>query len=660
MPLSVRLPDFDHWKSQVKCQAGCPVSTDAGRYVQLIAEGRHEEAYLVARAPNPFASICGRVCAAPCEDACRRGAIDAPVAIRALKRFVTEKYGVESTRPDTQDRLAASPIEEGNRYAGHMPLTVHRAGPPEQAGPRGRVAVVGAGPAGMAAAHDLAVMGYGVTVFEAAPEPGGMVRFGIPEYRLPRSVIRAEIEKITGLGVELRLNTALTPEYRPRRPPTRWLRRRLSVGRRVDRPRPAGARRRAGRRRQGDRLPAERQPRVPRAARPARGRHRRRLRRLRRGAHRAPRHVDRRGARARGTGGRIGCPGEGGVRLRAIGCQSGRARRDGGVPRELRGDARAPHHPGARRVRGGEARRRPVPHTPRPASLHRPGTTLRRRTARRHLGVRCGRPLRADLRGPRRRDDRDRRLHSGDRPAGGPVVSDARGRRGPDAGRDDPDRRVNPGHVGAGRVRGRRCRLRPAQSHRGRRQRQAGGAVDPWVPEPRHRVDRGAPRHREDSDVPLPDGRRLRALRPEGGADARRRSPHRDYRGRNGLRRRRRDRAGRPLPGLPRADDLRSRALRAVQPLRRHLPRALPGHRPVRQPRSRGRDARRAGGARAGVEPAPLGHGERRRAVHPVRPVRGPLSDRRDDDGEIHDYGTPRGSRALPTDASTPTQVGTL
>ena len=99
MPIPVRLPDLEHWKAQVKCQAGCPVSTDAGRYVQLIAEGRDEEAFLVARAPNPFASICGRVCAAPCEDACRRGAIDAPVSIRALKRFVTEQFGVESTRP---------------------------------------------------------------------------------------------------------------------------------------------------------------------------------------------------------------------------------------------------------------------------------------------------------------------------------------------------------------------------------------------------------------------------------------------------------------------------------------------------------------------------------------------------------------------------------
>ena len=105
MSVPVRLPEIGHWKAQVKCQAACPVQTDAGRYVQLIAEGRLEDAFLIARAPNPFASVCGRVCAAPCEDACRRGAIDAPITIRALKRFLTEQYGAESTRPDTQDRL---------------------------------------------------------------------------------------------------------------------------------------------------------------------------------------------------------------------------------------------------------------------------------------------------------------------------------------------------------------------------------------------------------------------------------------------------------------------------------------------------------------------------------------------------------------------------
>jgi NADPH-dependent glutamate synthase beta subunit-like oxidoreductase len=210
MPVRVQLPDLEHWKAQVKCQAGCPVQTDAGRYVQLIAEGRNQEAYLVARAPNPFASVCGRVCAAPCEVACRRGSIDAPISIRALKRYVTEQYGVESRRPDTQDRLRETPILEGNLYRGHLPVVPWTTG---ARGPRPKVAVVGAGPAGMSAAHDLALLGYDVTVFEAAAEPGGMMRFGIPEYRLPRTIIHEEIRKILELGVTLRSGVPLTPSF---------------------------------------------------------------------------------------------------------------------------------------------------------------------------------------------------------------------------------------------------------------------------------------------------------------------------------------------------------------------------------------------------------------------------------------------------------------
>ena len=212
MSVTVRLPELGHWKAQVKCQAACPVQTDAGRYVQLIADGRPEDAYLVARAPNPFASVCGRVCAAPCEDACRRGAIDAPITIRALKRFLTEQYGVESTRPDTQDRLRTETVTEGNVYTGHLPvqpLTLYRTRP----NGKRRVAVVGAGPSGLAAAHDLALHGYDVTVFDAGEEPGGMMRFGIPEYRLPRQLIRAEIDKILALGVTLKSKTPLSAEF---------------------------------------------------------------------------------------------------------------------------------------------------------------------------------------------------------------------------------------------------------------------------------------------------------------------------------------------------------------------------------------------------------------------------------------------------------------
>jgi NADPH-dependent glutamate synthase beta subunit-like oxidoreductase len=210
MTVRAQLPDIEHWKAQVKCQSGCPVKTDAGRYVQLVAEGREEQAFLVARAPNPFASVCGRVCAAPCEDACRRGKIDAPVAIRALKRYVTERYGVESVHPDTQDRLRAELVAEGNRYAGHLPVASSAAANVQ---PRRKVAVVGAGPAGLSAAHDLALLGYAVTVFDSAEEPGGMLRFGIPEYRLPRTLIKAEIDKILSLGVTLESRRGLDASF---------------------------------------------------------------------------------------------------------------------------------------------------------------------------------------------------------------------------------------------------------------------------------------------------------------------------------------------------------------------------------------------------------------------------------------------------------------
>jgi NADPH-dependent glutamate synthase beta subunit-like oxidoreductase len=194
----------------IPCQAACPVRTDAGRYVQLIAAGDFEQAYLTARSPNPFASVCGRVCAAPCEDRCRRGKIDGPVSIRALKRFVTEKYGVESREPDTQQRLFQIDTEPGNKTVWHLPLL--RESRKLQA--RGqKVAVIGAGPAGLSATHDLALMGYAVTVFESTDTPGGMMYHAIPEFRLARAVIQKEIDRILELGAELRLNAPLTPEY---------------------------------------------------------------------------------------------------------------------------------------------------------------------------------------------------------------------------------------------------------------------------------------------------------------------------------------------------------------------------------------------------------------------------------------------------------------
>src|ERR1022692_3528538 len=193
---SVELPDVGYFSRQVLCREGCPVRTDSGGYVQAIAEGRYEDAYIIARAPNPFASICGRVCAAPCEAKCRRGALDAPVSIRALKRFVCEKFGVES---DNFDLGRVFPQLRDPRR--------------ERIGGARKVAIIGAGPAGMSCAHELALMGFSPTVFEAQNLAGGMLVLGVPEYRLPRDIIQAEIEAIKSLGVEIRLNTRLGRDF---------------------------------------------------------------------------------------------------------------------------------------------------------------------------------------------------------------------------------------------------------------------------------------------------------------------------------------------------------------------------------------------------------------------------------------------------------------
>jgi formate dehydrogenase (NADP+) beta subunit len=184
-----KLVDLDWLESNFPCMQACPVHTQAGRYVSLIAQGRYEEAYRYARLPNPFASICGRVCGHPCEPACRRGNLDAPISIRALKRFLTERYGPESRNP-----VDLFP---------EKPKILHE----------GKVAVIGSGPAGLSAAHDLALLGYCVTVFEAAAVPGGMMHLGIPEYRLPRDVLQAQIREILDLGPELRLNARLGRDF---------------------------------------------------------------------------------------------------------------------------------------------------------------------------------------------------------------------------------------------------------------------------------------------------------------------------------------------------------------------------------------------------------------------------------------------------------------
>jgi len=180
-----KLVDLEWLESNFPCMQACPVHTEAGRYVSLIAEGKYEEAYRCARMPNPFASICGRVCGHPCEAACRRGQFDLPISIRALKRFVTERHGPESRNPI--EVFADQPRRKNGQ----------------------KVAVIGSGPAGMSAAHDLALLGYEATIFEAAGVPGGMMHLGIPEYRLPRDVLNAQIREILDLGPELKLNMRL-------------------------------------------------------------------------------------------------------------------------------------------------------------------------------------------------------------------------------------------------------------------------------------------------------------------------------------------------------------------------------------------------------------------------------------------------------------------
>lgn len=185
----------DYWMKMVKCQDACPVHTNACGYVTAIAEGRYEDGYRIARATNPFASICGRVCGAPCEVNCRRGDLDSPVTIRALKRFVNETYGPES-----------GDYSHYHAGANERMLSPNR-------GDFERIAVVGGGVSGLTVAHDLTRLGYKVTVFEAGSEAGGMLTAGVPIYRLPRDLVRAEINAILSMGVELKCNMKLGRDF---------------------------------------------------------------------------------------------------------------------------------------------------------------------------------------------------------------------------------------------------------------------------------------------------------------------------------------------------------------------------------------------------------------------------------------------------------------
>ena len=215
--LKVQVPDEDYHKNLISCQAACPVNTDARGYIRAIAEGRFEEAYLIARGPNPFASICGRICGAPCETACRRGkvprvdddgvfvGIDRPVSIRALKRFACEQAGPEA-RPVSEVLAAVEDfIPPVAARSEEMAALLHSAVDGKFVKAEGEpVAIIGAGPAGLSAAHDLAIMGFRPTVYELENVTAGMLAVGVPAYRLPRELIMKEIAVIEALGVEIK------------------------------------------------------------------------------------------------------------------------------------------------------------------------------------------------------------------------------------------------------------------------------------------------------------------------------------------------------------------------------------------------------------------------------------------------------------------------
>jgi heterodisulfide reductase subunit A-like polyferredoxin len=160
------------------CRDACPTHQRAQGYIALIREGRYKDALRVIKEDNPFPGICGRICNHRCEDACNRNLVDEPLAIAALKRFVT-------------DMVYKGPREPVPRAERTRPENV---------------AIIGAGPCGLTAARDLVRQGYGVTAFEALPVAGGMLRVGVPEYRLPSWIIEREVQDILDEGVELRLN----------------------------------------------------------------------------------------------------------------------------------------------------------------------------------------------------------------------------------------------------------------------------------------------------------------------------------------------------------------------------------------------------------------------------------------------------------------------
>jgi len=163
------------------CQHTCPVGLNVPGYISLIKEGRIEDAYKLIKQRLPFPSVCGRVCHAPCERKCRRNQIDEAIAIKHLKRFVADWA-----------------MEKGLSY--NIPVLRKKSE---------KIAIIGAGPAGLSCAYYLSIYGYDVVVFEASNAAGGILRWGIPEYRLPKKILQKEIQEIEKLGVKIKLNSRI-------------------------------------------------------------------------------------------------------------------------------------------------------------------------------------------------------------------------------------------------------------------------------------------------------------------------------------------------------------------------------------------------------------------------------------------------------------------
>ncbi|MFH1076665.1 MAG: FAD-dependent oxidoreductase [Pseudomonadota bacterium] len=176
----VKKETFEQWGTGA-CKAACPAHISIAGFISAIAQGKYEDGLKLIREEMPFPGICGRVCPHPCEAKCNRGKVDEPVDIMHLKRFLADKD-----------------IQGGCRYI-----------PTRKESNNKKVAIIGAGPAGLTAAYYLAIEGYQVTVFEKLPVAGGMMAVGIPEYRLPRDILEADIDVIRQLGVEIRLNSSI-------------------------------------------------------------------------------------------------------------------------------------------------------------------------------------------------------------------------------------------------------------------------------------------------------------------------------------------------------------------------------------------------------------------------------------------------------------------